>query len=84
MKYINEAFSQNWIGGMGPNVDGFEKELGAAVGAKHVAALASGTSAIHLAMILLDVKPGDYVMIFFYLFGYRKSYCIPGSDTYFN
>jgi dTDP-4-amino-4,6-dideoxygalactose transaminase len=62
MKYIQEAFDSNWIAPLGPNVDGFEKELCAAVGAKHVAALASGTSAIHLALILLGVKPGDYVI----------------------
>ncbi len=62
LKYIHEAFDQNWIVPLGPNVDAFERELGAAVGAKHVAALSSGTSAIHLAMILLDVRPGDYVI----------------------
>lgn len=62
LKYIHEAFDQNWIVPLGPNVDAFERELGAAIGAKHVAALASGTSAIHLAMILLDVRPGDYVI----------------------
>lgn len=61
-KYIAEAFEQNWIAPLGPNVDAFEKELGTAVKAKHVAALASGTSAIHLALILLDVKQGDYVI----------------------
>lgn len=61
-KYINEAFAQNWIAPLGPNVDAFEKELGTAVKAKQVAALASGTSAIHLALILLDVRPGDYVI----------------------
>ena len=62
MKYIQEAFDTNWIAPLGPNVDGFERELCHAVGAKHVAALASGTSAIHLALILLGVKPGDYVI----------------------
>ena len=62
MKYINQAFEQNWIVPLGPNVDAFEVELGKTVGVKHVAALASGTSAIHLALILLDVKPGDYVI----------------------
>ena len=43
MKYIQEAFDTNWIAPLGPNVDGFERELCHAVGAKHVAALASGT-----------------------------------------
>ncbi len=62
LNYIHEAFEQNWIAPLGPNVDAFEKELGAAVGAGHVAALSSGTSAIHLALILLGVKRGDYVI----------------------
>jgi dTDP-4-amino-4,6-dideoxygalactose transaminase len=62
MKYIQEAFDSNWIAPLGPNVDGLERELSAAVGAKHVAALSSGTAAIHLSLILLGVKPGDYVI----------------------
>jgi dTDP-4-amino-4,6-dideoxygalactose transaminase len=62
MKYIQEAFDTNWIAPLGPNVDAFEKELCSAVGAKHVAALSSGTAAIHLSLILLGVKPGDYVI----------------------
>jgi len=62
MKYVQEAFDSNWIAPLGPNVDAFERELCAAVGAKHVAALSSGTAAIHLSLILLGVKPGDYVI----------------------
>jgi len=68
LKYIHEAFEQNWIVPLGPNVDAFERELGSTVGAKHVAALVSGTSAIHLALILLDVKPGDFVISSTYTF----------------
>ena len=62
MKYITEAFEQNWIAPLGPNVNEFEKELAEAVGVKHVAVLSSGTSAIHLALILLGVKQGDHVI----------------------
>lgn len=62
MKYIQQAFEQNWIVPLGPNVDAFETELGQIAGADHVAALSSGTSAIHLALILLGVKTGDYVV----------------------
>ncbi|MRR36461.1 pyridoxal phosphate-dependent aminotransferase [bacterium] len=62
MKYVQEAFDSNWVAPLGPNVDGFERELCAAVGAKHVAALSSGTAAIHLSLILLGVKPGDFVI----------------------
>ena len=62
IKYVQEAFDSNWVAPLGPNVDGLERELCAAVGAKHVAALSSGTAAIHLSLILLGVKPGDYVI----------------------
>ncbi|HEY9576946.1 MAG TPA: aminotransferase class I/II-fold pyridoxal phosphate-dependent enzyme, partial [Pseudobacillus sp.] len=60
-KYINEAFETNWIAPLGPNVDGFEKELADYVGIKGAVALSSGTAAIHLALRLLDVKEGDTV-----------------------
>jgi len=62
MKYVKEAFDSNWVAPLGPNVDGFERELCAATGAKHVAALSSGTAAIHLSLIMLGVEPGDYVI----------------------
>ena len=62
IKYVQEAFDSNWVAPLGPNVDGLERELCTAVGAKHVAALSSGTAAIHLSLILLGVKPGDYVI----------------------
>jgi dTDP-4-amino-4,6-dideoxygalactose transaminase len=62
MKYISEAFRENWVAPLGPNVDNFEKDLTAFLGVKHAAALSSGTAAIHLALIMLGVKPGDYVI----------------------
>ena len=62
MKYVQEAFDSNWIAPLGPNVDGFERELCTATGAKHVAALSSGTAAIHLSLVMLGVGPGDYVI----------------------
>ena len=61
MKYINEAFELNWIAPLGNNVNGFEEELAAYSGVKSVAVLSSGTSAIHLALRLYDVGPGDTV-----------------------
>ena len=60
--YVKEAFDTNWIAPLGPHVDGFEKDLAAFTGTKQVAALSSGTAAIHLALILLDVKAGDEVL----------------------
>ncbi|MBS4013704.1 MAG: aminotransferase class I/II-fold pyridoxal phosphate-dependent enzyme [Bacteroidetes bacterium] len=60
--YIKSAFDTNWIAPLGPHVSAFEKELSKYTGAAHAAVLSSGTSAIHLALILLDVKPKDYVI----------------------
>lgn len=62
MKYINEAFDTNWIAPLGPNVTAFEDELARYLNIKHVAALTSGTAAIHLALIILGIKPGDEVI----------------------
>jgi dTDP-4-amino-4,6-dideoxygalactose transaminase len=62
MKYVKEAFDSNWVAPLGPNVDAFERELCVATGAKHVAALSSGTAAIHLSLIMLGVGPDDYVI----------------------
>lgn len=59
--YIKEAFKSNWIAPLGPNVDTFEKEIANYVGVNDAVALSSGTAAIHLALILLDVKKGDKV-----------------------
>lgn len=60
---IHEAFATNWIAPLGPHVEGFEKELCSVVGAKHGAALSSGTAAIHLALLLAGVQSGDDVFV---------------------
>lgn len=62
MEFIQEAFDTNWVAPLGKNVDEFEKELAAYVGAKHAAALCAGTHAIHLAVKLAGIKPGDVVL----------------------
>lgn len=61
LKYVTQAFETNWIAPLGPHVNAFELALAQETGTAHVAALSSGTSAIHLALILLDVKAGDDV-----------------------
>src|SRR5690554_6029705 len=61
MEYIKEAFDTNWIAPLGPNVDGFEREFATKVGAKHAAALSSGTAAIHMALKAAGVGDGDIV-----------------------
>ena len=63
MKYIQDAFDENWIAPLGPNVNGLEKDLETYLGNdSHVAALSSGTAALHLALILLNIKAGDFVI----------------------
>lgn len=61
-KYVQEAFDTNWIAPLGPHVDGFEKDIVNFTGTKHAAALSAGTAALHLALIMLDVKAGDEVI----------------------
>jgi len=60
--FVKEAFDTNWVSPLGPNVDGLEADLQHYTKVPHVAALSSGTAAIHLALILLDVQPGDVVL----------------------
>ncbi|MFA5330705.1 MAG: aminotransferase class I/II-fold pyridoxal phosphate-dependent enzyme [Prolixibacteraceae bacterium] len=61
-RFVQEAFDTNWIAPLGPHVNGFEADLQRYTGALHAVALSSGTSAIHLALIMLNVKPGDVVI----------------------
>ena len=62
IKYVQDAFASNWIAPLGPYVDRFEKEIIGYLGSGNCAALNSGTSAIHLALILSGVEVGDYVI----------------------
>lgn len=71
MDFIKEAFDQNWVVPLGPNVDGFEKDLeefvnkreGAEPLNKKVVALSAGTAAVHLALIACGVGQGDEVLV---------------------
>lgn len=56
------AFDSNWITTLGPEVDGFEKDMRERMGIGHAAALSSGTAALHLALLMLGVGPGDEVV----------------------
>lgn len=63
MNFIQEAFDDNWVSPLGPNVNGFENDLEQYLGENvHVAALSSGTAALHLALIQLGVEAGDEVI----------------------
>jgi len=62
-KYINEAFAENWIAPLGPNVNGFEKDLEEYLGQdSHVACVSSGTGAIHLALDIAGVTRDNEVL----------------------
>jgi len=61
--YVKEAFDTNWVAPLGPNVTGFEQDLEKFLNEDvHIAALSSGTAALHLGLILLGVKAGDEVI----------------------
>ena len=66
MKYVKEAFDTNWVVPMGPNVNGFERDLEGFVNSgrldRKVVALSSGTAAVHLALVACGVGPGDEVI----------------------
>ncbi len=63
-KYIKEAFDTNWVVPLGPNVNGFEKDLETFVGEnKRVVALSAGTAAVHLGLLAAGVKAGDEVIV---------------------
>ncbi len=62
-RMLIEAFDSNWIAPVGPDIDAFERELADRVGAGHAVALSSGTAALHLALMLVGVGPGDDVLV---------------------
>ena len=62
LNYIQEAFDQNWISPIGPNITAFETVLSNYSGVQYAAALSSGTAAIHLALIMLGVQQDDEVI----------------------
>lgn len=62
-QFVNEAFDENWIAPIGPNLNGFELDLKDFSGSDNCVALTSGTAAIHLALNILVVGQGDYVLV---------------------
>jgi dTDP-4-amino-4,6-dideoxygalactose transaminase len=61
--FLLDAFDSNWIAPLGPHVEAFEREFGAAVGVPHAVALSSGTAALHLSLLALGVGAGDEVLV---------------------
>lgn len=62
LEFVKAAFDTNWIAPVGPHVDAFEQEFCQEIGASHAAAVSSGTAALHLALRLIGVQPGDEVI----------------------
>jgi dTDP-4-amino-4,6-dideoxygalactose transaminase len=62
-QYVADAFATDWIAPVGPHVDAFEREFCAAAGAGHAVAVSSGTAALHLALRLVGVGPGDELLV---------------------
>ncbi len=71
LRYVNKAFKSNWIAPAGPDIDAFEKEMCAFTGASHAVALASGTAALHLSLIVNNAGPSDDI--------YCSSFTFAGS-----
>jgi perosamine synthetase len=61
--YMKECLDTNWVSSVGPFVDRFEREMAAAVGARHAVAIVNGTSALHLSLLLLGVEQDDEVLV---------------------
>ncbi|MGO8871367.1 MAG: DegT/DnrJ/EryC1/StrS family aminotransferase [Acidimicrobiales bacterium] len=62
-RMLLDAFDSNWIAPLGPDVDAFESEFAERIGVPHAVALSSGTAALHLALLMLGVGPGDEVLV---------------------
>jgi dTDP-4-amino-4,6-dideoxygalactose transaminase len=62
LRYIQEAFNENWVAPVGPHINAFEQELSDYNNIGHCVALSSGTAAIHLALIMFGVDQGDEVL----------------------
>jgi dTDP-4-amino-4,6-dideoxygalactose transaminase len=62
-RLLLEALDSGWIAPLGPHVDMFEEELASRIGVPHAVALSSGTAALHLALLLAGVGPGDDVLV---------------------
>ncbi|MFO0969272.1 MAG: aminotransferase class I/II-fold pyridoxal phosphate-dependent enzyme [Gemmataceae bacterium] len=62
LELVKQAFASNWIAPLGPHVDAFEREFAESVGVAHAAAVSSGTAALHLALRIVGLEPGDTVV----------------------
>ncbi|MCF8097350.1 MAG: DegT/DnrJ/EryC1/StrS family aminotransferase [Desulfarculaceae bacterium] len=62
LKFVHEAFESNYVAPLGPQVEAFEREFAEKMGVSHALAVSSGTAAMHLALRVLGIGPGDIVL----------------------
>src|SRR2546421_12623479 len=62
-KLLLAAFDSNWVAPVGPDLEAFERRVAEYVDVEHAVALSSGTAALHLALLVAGVKPGDTVLV---------------------
>jgi perosamine synthetase len=62
-EYVKECLDTGWVSSAGPFVERFERELATRIGARHAVATASGTAALHVALLVAGVEPGDEVLV---------------------
>jgi dTDP-4-amino-4,6-dideoxygalactose transaminase len=83
-RLLLDAFDSNWIAPLGPHVDGFEAEMATRLGGGYAAALSSGTAALHLALRMLDVGPGDEIFTSTFTFAATaNAICYQGASPVF-
>ena len=83
-RMLLEAFDSNWIAPLGPDVDAFEAEFAERIGVGHAVALSSGTAALHLALLMLGVGPGDEVLVPSFTFvATANAVCYLGAEPVF-
>ena len=78
-KLLLEAFDSNWVAPVGPDLDAFEAQVAELVGVRHAVALASGTAALHLALVAAGVRRGDTVLVPSFTFAARSLMRSPTS-----
>ena len=61
-KYVNIALDTGWISSAGPYVEEFETKFASYIGVKHAVTVSNGTAALHVALVLAGVAPGDEVL----------------------
>jgi perosamine synthetase len=62
-RYLKECLDTNWVSSAGPFVDRFEREIAAYTGVRHAVATVNGTAALHVALLVAGVRPGDEVLV---------------------